>query len=102
MKIVKLNIFDLGTSSHHGRFVVAERSQEAVECFLCEDRDTSSLNSWELSHHGWHEENHAEAVYKRYIRLYKIKPSRVAFVKDYVLDDPDGYWKDEVLDIYHS
>lgn len=100
MKIVKVNIFDFGTSCHHGRFVVEASTGNVIEAFLA--RNENHRKGARYAPEDWgYVENILTPLYRRYTRLYKVQPNRWAYIKDYILDDPDAYWAEGAVGIYH-
>lgn len=95
MKIVKLNIFDFKTPCHHGRFVVEAATGEVIEAFSF--REHTHRKGARYTPDDWGYIEHVLApLYRRFIRLYKLKPSRVAYARDYILDDPSNhYWAED-------
>lgn len=90
MKIVKLNIYDIKTACHHGRLVIEARTGEVIEAFLA--RDENHRKGALYSPDDWgYIENIIAPILRRYIRLNNLRPSRVAFARSYILDDPSNH-----------
>lgn len=95
MKIVKLNIYDIKTACHHGRLVIEARTGEVIEAFIARDENHGKGALYSPDDWGYIENILVPTIW-RFIRLYKLHPSRVAFARSYVLDDPSNHhWTED-------